>query len=115
MLGSVLRWLSAAIEIGVRECHEEETTERGTEEGAIDGLKSAVGRGVDVQTSRAEELDSFLAWGVCAANGKHLCTVTEDTRAVAEVAELVLFIHLLYAGPGDDITRVDESVEEFGR
>ena len=77
-------------------------------------MEAAVGRGVDVKTGGAEELDGFGAGGVVAADGEDFGRVAEDARAAAEVLQFVFVGHLLDAGPGGDVALMDEAVEELG-
>jgi hypothetical protein len=101
-------------EVQLGEGHEEEAAEGGAEEGAVHGLEAAVGWGVDVETAGAVQFDGFLAGGVGSADGEDARAVAEDAGAVAEVAEVVLFHHLLDAWAGGDEAGVDQAVEEFG-
>lgn len=65
--------------------------ERGTKEGSIDSVEAARGWGIAVDAVGTVELDRVEAGEVGATAGENRVGVTEDSRAVPEVAGVVLF------------------------
>ena len=108
-----IQWITFGGDVEFGESHEEEAAECGSEESTVDRLKSAIWGRVDVQAGGAEELNSFLAWYVIAADGEHTGLIAEDAWAGSKVLELVLVCHLLYAGPRCYVTLVNKTVEEL--
>lgn len=75
------QWISFRGHVEFWKSHEEEAAECGSKESTVDRLKSAVWGRVDVQAGRAEELNSFLAWYVIAADREHTGLIAEDAWA----------------------------------
>ncbi len=71
--------------------------------------------GVDVHALWAIELDHGLAGDVAQADGQHLLVFAIDAWTVAKVSCLIFLNHLGNAAIGQDVTRVDESVQQLGR
>ena len=108
-----VQWIAFGRDIEFGESHEEEAAKCSSKEGTVDRLKTTVRGSIDVQARGAEELNSFLAWYVIAANGKDAGLIAEDAWAGSEVLVLIFVCHLLYTGPRRYVTLVNETVEQF--
>ena len=65
--------------------HEEKAAECCAEEGAVDGLETAVRWGIDVEAGGAEEFDGLLAGDVVATDGEDSRLIAEDARTMTKV------------------------------
>lgn len=95
--------------------HEEHMGETGAEIGAVGVVVPRRLRGVNVHTFGAVQLHHRLPGDVRQPDGQHGLILAVDAGAVPEIALLVFLQHLRDAAVGEDVARVDEAVEHFGR
>lgn len=93
---------------------EEDVVEAGPEVGSVDGGVARRLRVVNVLALGAKELDRLQARVVARPEGQQRVAVAEDPRAASEVALFELVHHLGQAAGGDDVPRVDETIEVAG-
>ena len=67
----------------------------------------------DILALWAEELTRVCPWDVALPHREHRLPLTKDARASAKVDPLELFEHTSCAAGGDNVTRVDEPVQEL--